>query len=1099
MYKELLRMCSLVEVYEKVTSYMNLNGEQINQEIQELVEEFTVKKRKKTEEDFKIGFIRILDKVSSELGITLTPLMEHSVFRGRLDALYNYIDLEYKVPTAIEQRNSYPARKSANQSYIEEVERQITGYCKNNKLEKDSMLGIVFDGQYFIYVQYLNTDWFVSEPEPRDVHSLTKFFIKLFSLQMEKRAVTIQHLQEDFGFQSEQAKSCIKAFYNALETNIENDKGLSLLFEQWSSLFREVSGYSYDTSKLNLKEIKEAYQVDEEKTRIDYLIFSIHTYYALLIKLLVVEILYHHKRNSVFQTSFDNRDSESTKRTLEGIENGGRFERLGIKNFLEGDFFGWYLSAWNEEIYLTISNVLNKYENYNYHTLNLDERNSRDLLKNLYNYLLPRTLRHALGEYYSPDWLAQHVYDKLEINGSLDKKVLDPNTGSGTFNVICIKEIIKNNPNVEKKQLLKTILANVHGFDLNPLAVISARANYIIALGDLIDSTSDDIEIPIYLCDSMLTVLEQPKETHSVRKLATRAGVYEIPNIFVEEKKLYKILDLMSLSIERELNFEEKVWEEIMLYVPSITELEDEENEEIKVLTASLFSQINDLEKKGIRKIWIQIIKNAFAPIFHEKVDFIIGNPPWVNWQTLPEDYRKSIHQHWHNYKIFDFKGLQARLGSAHDDISVLLTYVVMDNFLKNRGQLGFIINQNLLQAYGGGEGFRKFMIKEETPVKVLEVDDFVDVEPFRALGASNKTATIIMEKGLKTEYPVPYTKWKKVIKGVIDSDDLLESVMSKIDSVTKIAVPLREDLEKDFQSSPWLISDEDEMQALKNLVGKSSYSARKGIDTSLNGLYWVEVLGELRGRLEVRTTPENSRKKVPKHQDLVEPDLVYPLVRGKDIKKWFFRTPYSIIVPYEKRLKKPLSMEQFEVEYPLTYNYFYKNIHSAVFVDLLKTRGTYKKHHTSETPPHALYNIGYYTASPYKVIWKALQGKGMNACVIGSIEDKLVLPDHNNILVPLEDKNEAHFLCGLINSHLVENFVDAYVSWFKSGHILENISIPKYDENNETHQKIAILSQEAHNISNIIYTTEKPEENLLKELKELEEKINNLVLTLLT
>lgn len=1092
-------MCHALDMYEKITEYMKVNGEQINRNIQQLVEEFTVKKRKRTEEDFKISFVKILDQVSLDLEIPLNPLMEHSVFKGRLDALYNYIDLEYKVPTAIEERNSYPARKSSNQSYIEEVQRQITGYCKDNKIQKDSMLGIVFDGEYFIYIQFMNTDWFVSEPEQRDVHSLTNFFIKLFSLQMEKRAVTIQHLQEDFGFQSDQARNCITALYKALETNIEKDKGLIILFDQWSSLFREVSGYSYDTSKLNLKEIKDIYQLDEEDVKIDYLIFSIHTYYALLIKLLVVEILYHHKRNTVFQTSFDNKDSDSTKRTLEGIENGGRFEQLGIKNFLEGDFFGWYLNTWNEDIYLAISSLLDKYDNYNYHTVNLDERNSRDLLKNLYNYLLPKTLRHALGEYYSPDWLAQFVYDKLEINGALDKKVLDPNTGSGTFNVICINEIIKKNPSIEKEILLKTILENVQGFDLNPLAVIAARANYIIALGDLIDATNDDIEIPIYLCDSMLTVLEQPKGSQLVRVLATRAGVYEVPNIFVEEKKFFQILDLMSSYIGRNESFENEFWENLLPIVPGLTDLKTEEREEVKSLTAILFSQIEELEIKGIRKTWIQIIKNAFAPIFQEKVDFIIGNPPWVNWQTLPEDYRKSIHQHWHNYKIFDFKGLQARLGSAHDDISVLLTYVVMDNFLKSNGKLGFIINQNLLQGYGGGEGFRKFMIKEEIPVKVLEVDDFVEVEPFRASGASNKTATIIMQKGQKTEYPVEYTKWFKTVKGVIDSDDLLESVMSKIDKKSQIAVPLKENLESDIQSAPWLIADEDEIKALQNLGGKSSYSARKGIDTSLNGLYWVEVLNKLRGRIEVRTTPENSRKSVPKYQTLIEPDLVYPLVRGKDLKKWFFRTPYSIIVPYEERLKKPLSMEQFESAYPLTYNYFYHNEHSSTFVELLKSRGTYKKHHVSDTPPHALYNIGHYTASPFKVIWKALQSKGMNACVISSIDDKLVLPDHNNILIALESEEEAHFLCALMNSHLVEEFVDAYVSWFKSGHILENIAIPKYEESNLWHKKMSILSQEAHEIATSIYTAEELNEELTDKLKEIEEEIDDVALKILT
>src|SRR5699024_5432893 len=143
-----------------------------------------------------------------------------------------------------------------------------------------------------------------------------------------------------------------------------------------------------------------------------------------------------------------------------------------------------------------------------------------------------------------------------------------------------------------------------------------------------------------------------------------------------------------------------------------------------------------------------------------------------------------------------------------------------------------------------------------------------------KSLGASNKTATIIMQKGFKTEYPVPYIKWYKMAPGVIDGDDLLESVMSKIEFEPEIAVPLRDDVDKKFQNSPWLIAPENEMQALKGLVGKSQFRARKGIDTSLNGLYWIEILSESRGRLDVRTTPENSRKNVPKYRALIEQDL---------------------------------------------------------------------------------------------------------------------------------------------------------------------------------------------------------------------------------
>ena len=58
---------------------------------------------------------------------------------------------------------------------------------------------------------------------------------------------------------------------------------------------------------------------------------------------------------------------------------------------------------------------------------------------------------------------------------------------------------------ITRRQLLDQILANIVGYDLNPLAVISARTNYLLALGDLLDQIEGEIDIPVYLADSVLT------------------------------------------------------------------------------------------------------------------------------------------------------------------------------------------------------------------------------------------------------------------------------------------------------------------------------------------------------------------------------------------------------------------------------------------------------------------------------------------------------------------------------------------------------------------------------------------------------------------
>jgi len=50
-------------------------------------------------------------------------------------------------------------------------------------------------------------------------------------------------------------------------------------------------------------------------------------------------------------------------------------------------------------------------------------------------------VRHDLGEYFTLDGLAELVLKEVEYDGNLEKRVLDPACGSGTFMVLAIKEM----------------------------------------------------------------------------------------------------------------------------------------------------------------------------------------------------------------------------------------------------------------------------------------------------------------------------------------------------------------------------------------------------------------------------------------------------------------------------------------------------------------------------------------------------------------------------------------------------------------------------------------------------------------------------------
>ena len=61
---------------------------------------------------------------------------------------------------------------------------------------------------------------------------------------------------------------------------------------------------------------------------------------------------------------------------LEDMESGGLYKKLGVTNFLEGDFFGWYLSLWDDEIYYELRDLIDEFRKYDYSSINLEPESS---------------------------------------------------------------------------------------------------------------------------------------------------------------------------------------------------------------------------------------------------------------------------------------------------------------------------------------------------------------------------------------------------------------------------------------------------------------------------------------------------------------------------------------------------------------------------------------------------------------------------------------------------------------------------------------------------------------------------------------------------
>jgi hypothetical protein len=294
---------------------------------------------------------------------------------------------------------------------------------------------------------------------------------------------------------------------------------------------------------------------------------------------------------------------------------------------------------------------------------------------------------------------------------------------------------------VDKGAALRRITKNIVGFDLNPLAVIASRTNYLIALGDMLrERGAEPIEIPVYLADSIL-VERKGTLTVNTYALTTAVGIFEIPTRVIEGGLLIKVLKILEECVRG--NYTSNEFKGRLLREVSL------DDAEVSVLV-DLFNVLSKLEREGKNRIWTRILKNSFAPFFTGIFDYVIGNPPWIAWENLPDDYRDATEDLWNTYGL----SLTLGTGAFKKDMAMLFVARCMDRYVKDGGVFSFLIPFTLFKTRAGA-GFRQHIARRYTVAKVI---DLVTLYPFE--GATNRTSLIVLKKSGKTVFPIPCEIW---------------------------------------------------------------------------------------------------------------------------------------------------------------------------------------------------------------------------------------------------------------------------------------------------------------------------------------------------
>jgi len=514
------------------------------------------------------------------------------------------------------------------------------------------------------------------------------------------RPATTKTFSDEFGLNKPAFREAEALLKQAWEDHKE-----AVLYDQWAGFLRIVYGSSVDSEDLFLR----------------------HSYLATLAKLLAY-------------SAFSGGALPVSPEQISEILEGGVFEKWNVHNFLEEDFFSWV--ARSEPGLRAATTLLERLASYDLSTI--DE----DILKSLYQDLVDPQARHDLGEYYTPDWLAEFMVKEVLGEGPA-KTILDPACGSGTFLAASIrkkKELLAKKP-YEK---LEIILNSVRGVDVHPLAVILSRTNFLAALGtDLLSARRGAISVPVYLADSI-----RIPELDVILYSGVRSFKIEA------EKKILRL----PLEIIEDPDLTDRVIEAMKEYSKIIAsggkpQLEDFENllsqkvrsklsgnaPKVLLETAKTMAKLIE-EKKDT--VWAFILKNIYKPLFlkDQKIDIIIGNPPWLSYRYVESiDYQNFLKDLIINK--YNLLGSERAELITQMELATLFFARTSDLYLKKGCMISFVMPRSVFVS-DQHHNFRKGLFSPE--MKVVELLDLEDAEPL-----FNVPSCVITAQHGKSQYPV--------------------------------------------------------------------------------------------------------------------------------------------------------------------------------------------------------------------------------------------------------------------------------------------------------------------------------------------------------
>jgi len=725
---------------------------------------------------------------------------------------------------------------------------------------------------------------------------------------------------------------------------------------------------------------------------------------------------------------------------------GKRFHEAGIGGMVESDFFDWILTSKRGiDLVRRVALQAGRFRLENVQT---------DVLKGLYESLIDPEQRHVLGEYYTPDWLAERICAEV-IKNPLEERVLDPACGSGTFVFHAVRLLMKTaeKSGLPIREAIELACRQIFGIDVHPVSVQIARVTFLLALGqERLKQRPAGINIPIYIGDSL--------QWNTRGFLAERDVLIEVPDSqellefpfeVTRDQSLFDAVigRMLELSQQNATSEGLSAWLERSYHLSA---------QAVNTLV-NTYNTLHQLHRDGRDHIWGFVARNLVRPVWlsqeGQKVDVLIGNPPWLSYRYMDQQMQQRFRE--------ECQGRGLWVGgkvATHQDLSGYFFVRSVELYLKDSGIIAFVMPYAAMTrrqfagfrtgVYGAAQGSRG-----------------------RHIYASVQfTAAWAFSDDVQPLFPVPscvlFARFGHESGAVMPATIMAATgTLSKRDASTSEA-----NTTLIWNNKPWpeLFDDDADFSPYHNEFRQGATILPRMlcvVETTSTGVLGLNPAAPI---VSSRRTGQEKRpwKDLPSLQGNMENEFLRPLYLGESIVPYRVLKPVLAIIPWSDKKKRLINAQ---------------NAQQAGYIHLAKWLGNAEQLWTQYGRDRMtfLQRLDFYgnlTAQfPTPALRIAYSASGtLPAATL--LSDSRGVVEHKLYWMKVDTEPEGYYLLAILNSETARQMAEHLQSRGQWGardfdKVMLSLPIPRFDESNKQHRALAKAAVHAEEVAAAVQLSE--------------------------